>query len=323
MMEFKMPYSLSPSVLQGIAQPGMTFGQMFAAPAAVGGFGYSEVTAAADMNSLAALGFSGKIGLAYRLNEKMSLGLAYTSPTTLNFKNGKARMDMTAQLNNAFGKAVLGYMTQNPSATPAQAQAAIMGQFGGMGIDLTKGAVADYDLQAKLKLPQSIGLGMSYAAAKDLRVAFEVEWVNWKNGFDVMSLSLAGGGNPNINKMMGNAGNFSIDFPMIWKDSYCVRVGGEYDVNPSLTLRAGYAYGSNPVPETTIFPVFPAIVENHITLGGSYAIARPFVVHLAYELALNNKVTASSQSMIAQEYNNSVSQLSESIFHVSVSWMLN
>ncbi len=323
MMEFKMPYSLSPSVMQGIAQPGMTFGQMFAAPPAQGGFGYTEVTAAADMNSLTALGFSGKIGFAYKLNEKISIGLAYTSPTTLNFKNGKAKMDMTAQLNDAFGKAVQGYMMQHPAATSAQAQAAVMAQFGAMGIDLTKGAVADYDLEAKLKLPQSIGFGMSYMAAHNVRLAFEVEWIDWKDGFDVMSLSLSNGANPNINKMMGNAGSFSIDFPMNWKDSYCFRVGGEYDVNPSLTLRAGYAYGSNPVPETTVFPVFPAIVENHITLGGSYAISQPLVIHLAYELALNKKVTASSQSLIAKEYNNSVSQLSENIFHISVSWMLN
>jgi long-subunit fatty acid transport protein len=121
MMEFTMPYSLSPSVMKGIAQPGMTFGQMFAAPPAQGGFGYTEVTAAAGMNSHTAFGFSGKIGLAYKLNEKISLGLAYTSPTTLNFKNGTAKMDMTAQLNDAFGKAVQGYMMQNPSATPGQA----------------------------------------------------------------------------------------------------------------------------------------------------------------------------------------------------------
>jgi len=75
----------------------------------------------ADMNSLTAFGFSGEIGLAYKLNEKISLGLAYTSPTTLNFKNGTAKMDMTAQLNDAFGNAVQGYMMQSPSATPGQA----------------------------------------------------------------------------------------------------------------------------------------------------------------------------------------------------------
>jgi long-chain fatty acid transport protein len=323
MLEFAMPYSLSPSMMKGIAQPGMTFGQMFAAPPALGGFGYSEVTAAADMNSLTALGFSGKIGFAYKLNDKINIGLAYTSSTTLNFKNGKAGMDMTAQLNDAFGKAVMGYMAGHPAATQAQAQGAVMAMFGGMGIDLTKGAVASYDLAVTLKLPQSLGLGVSYAAAPDLRLSCEAEWINWKNGFDVMALSLSGGANPNINTMMGNSGSFPVDFPMNWKDSYCLRVGGEYDVDPTLTLRAGFAYGSNPVPESTVFPVFPAIVESHATLGATYSVSPAITLHAAYELALNKKETASAQSLVAQEYNNSVSQLGENIFHFGLTWSLN
>lgn len=40
-------------------------------------------------------------------------------------------MDMTAQLNDAFGKAVQGAMMQNPGMT----QAAVMAQFAGLGID--------------------------------------------------------------------------------------------------------------------------------------------------------------------------------------------
>ncbi|MBK7868866.1 MAG: hypothetical protein IPJ75_18745, partial [Ignavibacteriales bacterium] len=32
MLEFSMPYSLNPSIMKGFAMPGMTFGQMFAAP---------------------------------------------------------------------------------------------------------------------------------------------------------------------------------------------------------------------------------------------------------------------------------------------------
>jgi long-chain fatty acid transport protein len=109
---------------------------------------------------------------------------------------------------------------------------------------------------------------------------------------------------------------------MDWKDAVCLRVGGEYAASKSLTLRAGYAYGSNPVPETTVFPVFPAIVENHLTAGASYRISDPITLHFAYEMALNKKQTASSQSVIAREYNGSTSQLSENIFHISMSWNL-
>jgi long-chain fatty acid transport protein len=103
-LEFSMPYSLSPSIMKGVVNPatGMTFGDMFAAPPAQGGLGYTEVTAVAKMTDLTAIGFQGKIGLAYKMSKDVSFGVSYTSPASLTFKNGKASMDMTAQLNDAF-----------------------------------------------------------------------------------------------------------------------------------------------------------------------------------------------------------------------------
>jgi long-chain fatty acid transport protein len=325
-LEFKMPYSLMPSIMQGVPNgmpAGTTFGGIFSAPPAAGGFGYSEVTASADMKDLTGFSYGGKIGLAYNLNDDLSIGVSYTLPTSMTYKGGKATMDMTAQMNDAFGRAMQGYMAANPGATQAAAQAAIMAQFGGMGIDLSKGVNAGYDLDVKLKFPQSVGAGFSFKPTPQFRLSAEAEWINWKSAFDNMTLTLSNGNNANINKMLGNAGNFEILFPMKWKDSYNVRFGGEYDLMSALTLRAGYSYGSNPVPEETIFPVFPAIVENHVMVGASYAVSGPFSVHLAYELALNKQQTATSPSTIAREYSGSTSQLSENLFHISLSWMLN
>ncbi len=324
MLEFQMPYSLSPSVMSGIVNPqnGMTFGQMFAAPPAQGGFGYQEVTAAANMNDLTAISFTGKIGFAYKLNDQFSFGLSYSLPIPLTYKNGKATMDMTAQLNDAFGKAVMGYMAQSPNTTPQEAQAAVMQQFGQMGIDLQKGAADNYDLEAKLKIPQSLGFGLSYKASDYLRMGLDIEWINWKSAFDKMILDLSGGTNPNIKTMMGNDGSFGINFPMNWKDVVLVKLGGEYDVNSDLTLRAGFAYGNNPVPSSTIFPVFPAIVESHIMLGAGYKLTGKLSVNAAYESGLNSSETASNPSIIANEYNGSTSQLSTNLFHVSLAWIL-
>jgi len=324
MLEFQMPYSLSPSIMAGVVNPqtGMTFAQMFAAPQTQGGFGYTEVTAAANMKDLSAVSFTGRIGFAYQVNNKLTLGLTYSLPTPLTYKNGKAAMDMTAQLNDAFGKAVMGYMFQNPSSTQQEAQAAVMQQFSQMGIDLSKGAIDNYNLQVKLKLPQSIGFGAAYQATKDLKLGLDFEWVNWKNAFDKMTIDLSNGSNPNIKTMMGNNGTFEINFPMDWKDVVLVKVGGEYKVNSALTLRAGFAYGNNPVPSSTIFPVFPAIVESHITLGAGYQVTNSVTINAAYELGLNFKETASNPSIIANEYTQSTSQLGTNLFHVSLAWNL-
>jgi long-chain fatty acid transport protein len=322
MMDFKMPYSLSPDELKGVVNPqtGMTFGQMFSAPQSQGGLGYTEVTAAAEMKDLSAFGFGGKIGLAYKVNEMLSFGLSYTLPVTLNYKNGTANMDMTYQMNDAFSIVVMGYMMNYPGITQQQAMDSAMNAFSQMGINLSLGAKATYDLENKLQMPQSVGFGFSYSPNKKFRFGMDFEWLNWKKAFEKMELNMSGGTNSNINRMMGNDGSFTLDFPMEWKDSYIIHAGGEYDFSKMFTFRAGYTYGTNPVPEETVFPVFPAIVENHIMAGGTFNFSPKFAVNFAYEMALNKKMTASNPSTVAAEYNNSSSSLQTMLFHLSVTW---
>lgn len=71
----------------------------------------------------------------------------------------------------------------------------------------------------------------------------------------------------------------------------------------------------------SMFPVFPAIVENHVMVGASVKVVPSLAVHVAFERAFNNRETASTPSIVAEEYSGSVSQLRENIFHVSLTWM--
>lgn len=323
-VEFQMPMAMPPSMLKGIVNPqtGMTFGNMFAAPNENGGLGYSELVASANMRSLTAFGFNGKISIAYKPNEKFSLGFNYTLPVDLTYKNGTASMDMTYQMNDAFGKVVAMIMQQYPTITPQEAQQQAMSQFSQMGIDLSKGASDEYDARAKFGLPQSLAAGILFSPAKKLRIAIDGEWINWKKAFDQMDISLDNGTNPNISKMVGTQGSIAMAFPMYWKNTIVLRTGVEYDVCKRVTLRTGYAYGSNPVPSTTIFPVFPAIVTDHFTAGISVKLSKTFALNGAYEYAFDKKEKAASGSYIASEYNNSTSGLENKIFHVSISWLL-
>lgn len=318
MLEFSMPFSLNPLAMQGIAMPGMTFGQMFSAPPAMGGFGYKEVTAAANMTDLTAIGFNGKIGFAYKVDETLTIGINYTMPTSLTYNGGKATMDMTTQLNDAFGKAVQGAMMQGMNQS--QAQAAVMAQFAQMGIDLSKGVIANYDLDVDLTFPQSVGIGFSQKLSEKFKFNMDLEWINWERAFDKMTLKLKNGSNSNINKMMGNSGTFDLDFPLDWKNSLVFKFGGEVELNKDLNLRFGYVYGENSVPESTIFPIFPAIVENHITAGISYKVSAPITINAAFEMGLNNSLKASSPSLIANEYSGSTSELSTMLVHLSLNY---
>jgi long-chain fatty acid transport protein len=325
-MEFRMPFGMNPSIMKG--QPngmpqGFTFGQMFAMSPAYHGFGYDEVIASADMSNLNVISWGAKIGLAYKANEKLSFGLNYTMPTKLNYKNGKATMDMSKQFEDAFGRAIMGYYANiNHQGDPlVNAMDSVGMSFGQMGIDLSKGVAAQYDLEVGMKLPMSIGYGMSYKASEKLRLALDAEWVNWAKAFDKMEIKLTNGSNANINKMIGSP-DFNIDFPLKWENTIIVKIGGEYDINNSFTLRLGYAYGSNPVPDATVFPVFPAVVISHVTIGGSYRINDKISLNAAFESAMNNKVTATNPSEVQSEFSGSSSSLNTVIGHLSLNWKL-
>lgn len=324
MMDFRMPYSLNPLALQGVVPGtnGMTFGQLFAAPQNQGGFGYSEVTAYTRMDDLTGIGFNGKLGLAYKVNDKFSLGVSFSTKTALNLENGKAKMDMSNQFNEAFGLAVQGAMAQGLSME--EAQQAVMQQFTQMGIDVQsamQGVVSEYDMEADLNLPMSIGFGASYAPKDNLKLSFDFEWLNWSDAFDKMQLTMTNGTNANVETMMGS-NDLTIDFPLNWDDTFLIKLGAEYGVSDIVTLRAGYVYGSNPVPDETVFPVFPAIVENHLTLGGSFKLNDKISLHAAFETALNKEQTGASNNIIANEYKNAVNELQNILGHISLSWNL-
>lgn len=323
-VEFKMPMSMPTSMMAGILDPSkhITYGDVFAAPATSGGFGYNEVVASADVQKLTALSFNGKIGIAFKPSEKFSAGINYTLPVNLTYKNGKTYMDMTYQMNNAFGKAVGMIMQQNPEMSAEEAQGAAMQMFAGMGIDFSKGVKDVYNAQAKFGLPQSLAAGIFFAPAKKLRLSLDAEWINWKKAFDQMDITLTGGTNANINKMLGTNGTIEMAFPMYWKNTVVVRTGIEGDVSKTWTLRAGYVYGSNPVPTSTVFPVFPAVVKHHATAGFSVKVSKAIVINAAYEHAFNSDLKADAQSYVGAQYNGSTSSLSNNIYHASVSWLL-
>jgi long-chain fatty acid transport protein len=323
-MEFQMPFSMPPAILQGVINPstGFTFGNMFSAPPASGGLGYSELVASANMTGLTSYQFNGRIGLAYKPSEDVSIGLSYSLPIDLKYKNGTAQMDMTAQMNNAFGKVMGGIMQQNPSFTPSQAQAAAMAQFASLGIDLTKGASDNYTANATLGLPQSISAGISFAASKQLRLSMDMQWLNWANAFNTMNIDLSGGTSANINRMLGTSGTIAMPFPLNWKNSIVIKTGAELAVSKKLQLRCGYAYGNNPVPETTVFPLFPAVVVHHASIGGSLKVSKAVAINAAYEHAFRNDETAAQISLIGAQFNNSISGLANDIYHVSFSWTM-
>jgi long-subunit fatty acid transport protein len=324
-IEFKNPFSLPPSFLQGQMANGMTFGQLFSTPRNLGGLGYKELTSSADMKYLKSYSFGGKFGLAYKFSESFSIGVNYSLPIDLNYEDGTANLDMTFQFLDAENRMIENVRTAYPSLTYEQAKHIVDSSFAANGLNLAQGFAGEYKIDNKFNTPQSFGFGLMYSPNCKVRLGFDFEFINWYKAFDKMELTLTEGDNANINKMLNAGGNgqapLAVEFPLAWKDSYVFKIGGEYDVSPNFILRAGYAYNTNPIPEETIISILPAIIQHHIMAGVSYGITNNWIVNAALEYGLKNTMTASDPSHVAFEYNNADVGLQNFLGHISVSYI--
>jgi long-subunit fatty acid transport protein len=251
------------------------------------------------------------------------MGASYTLSVPLNFKDGNAKMDMSAQFSEASGVAAQNLVNVYHISLDSAAKL-VSALFSANGIHPYEGFIADYTVSNEFKTPQSVGFGLMYSPMPKMRLGFDFEWLNWSKAFDYMKLTLTGGTNSNINKMLVNGapGNEAlyVEFPMNWKDAVILKFGGEYDLSKVLTVRAGYSYSSNPIPEETIIPIMDAILEHHIMAGCSYDLIQKLTMNIALEYGLKNTVTGSNPHMVATEYINSESSLQNLLAHISLAY---
>ncbi len=203
--------------------------------------------------------------LSYRINQMISAGVS------LNI--------MYATMSFDAGREAFAMMTN-----PPHMNAASFGYGATIGVlvkpmEILSGAIAyetksrfqdfefnTYDTQgtgtyAKDKIefnqPDSITGGISLFPIKGLIVALEVQYIRWSttNGKDQPEFSTNG----------SNSSEWNLD----WDDQLVYKIGLSYLVMPMLVVRAGYNYGKMPLNSDRAFEniAFPAITEQHITLG--------------------------------------------------------
>ncbi len=313
-MGMKMPFSVSPSMMKGTAQMDMgggnigttSYGQLFG-----GMLGYEEVTAMAELENATALGYGGKFGILFMPHEMVSVGLTYTMETTLTF-TGDATMNMDDQFAHAGPKMMdaFGAMPSMAGATDEQILQGINDFYSSNGINPAEGFESEYDAEIEFAWPQKVGLGIAVRPVDPLLIGLDVHWINWSNTMKSFKMTMKNGSSDNINRMMGSE-TVEAEIPLDWEDQITVSIGAEYEVYSNLFLRTGYNFGKNPVPDETVFPVFPAIVEHHVALGGGYVVKDFFSVNLAYELAIANTQKSAADHDIASEYDSSKSTLGE------------
>ncbi|MEN8168904.1 MAG: outer membrane protein transport protein [Pseudomonadota bacterium] len=182
-------------------------------------------------------GYAGKLGMTYKVNDKLTMGASYHAKTAMADFKGDATMAMYSGTAN------------------------IMEMSGTMIIE---------DFQ----MPASMALGIEFQASEKMRIVADVKQYLWA---DAMK---------NFNMRFETGGQYiAITMPQNWEDQTVISLGGEFQASDKLKVRAGANLSSNPIPDSTMNPMFPAIIENNYTLGVGYDVSGHQAVDFSLTMA--------------------------------------
>lgn len=135
--------------------------------------------------------------------------------------------------------------------------------------------------------PETYGLGVAVQATPSLMVALDYKRINWQDVMKDFTMTFS-------TAAFGAADSVTFALPQNWEDQDVFQIGLSFKATDALTLRAGASFSDNPIPDATMHYLFPAIVEDHYTVGLGYAINNTSDVNFSLQHAPEVKQTNST-----------------------------
>lgn len=148
-------------------------------------------------------------------------------------------------------------------------------------LDKYSGIIADH---GRFDIPASMQAGFAYDLLPSLTLM-----VDWRHIFYSMQPALGNPSNPITVGSMGLTSGPGFD----WTDVDSGAVGAEWRYSPSLTLRSGYHYSTNPIRarSVTVNILAPIMMRHHASVGANYAFTKNSSLDLAFVYAFKNSMT--------------------------------
>jgi len=178
------------------------------------------------------------LGLMFRPDEKLSVGLMYHHKKAMKYTDGSLELSNVA----ASGTAADNFAT-----------VLLANLNGGVPTDALKTTV-----ESELNLPWILSLGLSYRFSEKFRAEANYVRFGWS---EFKSLEL---------KTPIGALNQTLDFD--YEDSWQIRTGVEFSVNEKLDLMGGYVRDTTPQPIQSVSPILPDSDRNDYSLGLRYKL---------------------------------------------------
>lgn len=133
------------------------------------------------------------------------------------------------------------------------------------------------EVQFNLDLPMIVSIGAAYTARPGWLFAVDVRYLDFANtdGFGDQGFNPDGS--------LRGVG---------WDSIFAVALGVQHQVNNCLSVRGGYGWNGNPVPDSqaSVNVASPTIIEHTLYAGASLALTPDFVLSLAYAHCFENSI---------------------------------
>ncbi len=126
-------------------------------------------------------------------------------------------------------------------------------------------------------MPAMLGLGLAWQANERLMVAADVKDVMWGRTMNTVTIY--------------QNGVVVAPFTQNWDDQIVLSLGLAYQFSDAFTGRIGYNHGKNPIPDQNVNYLWPAIIEDHYTVGFGYALNKQSELNFGLSYAPEVSVT--------------------------------
>ncbi|HWR76036.1 MAG TPA: outer membrane protein transport protein [Thiobacillus sp.] len=126
-------------------------------------------------------------------------------------------------------------------------------------------------------MPPNLALGLVWQASERLMVAADLKDLMWGSSMNTVTIY--------------RDGTVVAPFQQDWEDQIVLALGLAYQFNDAFTGRIGYNHGTNPIPDQYVSYLWPAIMENHYTVGFGYAFNKQSGLNFALSVVPQVSVT--------------------------------
>lgn len=172
------------------------------------------------------------------------------------------------------------------------------------------GQLPNGDVTAKLTTPMNIVGGIAYQVFPELLISADFQWIGWSS-FDSLVVNFI---DPDLEDQSS---------PRLYKDTYAIRLGCQYNVSNQLRVLGGIYFDKMPVEADRVSPILPDSDRLGFSIGADAKLTESFGISASYlfiradELTVTNsqEVYTPGNSPFNGTYNSSANLLSLSLYY--------